>query len=507
MNGALRLRRLGIDTYRQPVVYIRADSPVCRSEGFEAQSRVVLQAEGRSVVATLNVVLGDLLHHDEVGVSEEAWRRLGVREGSAVTLSHARALDSFAAVRAKIHDQRLGPAEFGAIVEDIHAGRYADVHIASFITACAANPLDTFEIVALSRAMVRAGEVLRWDRGPVVDKHCVGGLPGNRTTPIVVAIVAAAGLVIPKTSSRAITSPAGTADTMEMLAPVNLELARMRRVVEREGGCVVWGGGITLSPVDDLLIRVERPLDLDHEGQLVASVLSKKLAAGSTHVLIDVPCGPSAKVRTDAAASRLGATLVGVGHELGLHVEVMRTDGRQPVGRGVGPALEARDVLAVLRNHPDAPADLRDRAALVAGRVLEMGGLVGTGEGVGLALALLADGRAGRKFEAICEAQGGARTPPSAPFTRPVTARRGGVVVAVDNRALARVGKLAGAPRAPAAGLVFDAPIGRRLEVGDTLYTIHAESRGELEYALAYAESHPDIVSVGNGEVLAAGKG
>ena len=153
-------------------------------------------------------------------------------------------------------------------------------------------------MLALTRAMVEAGDRLKWPAGTVVDKHCVGGLPGNRTTPIVVSIVAALGIMMPKTSSRAITSPAGTADTMETMAPVDLDIAAIRRVVEREGGCIVWGGAINLSPADDILIRVERALDIDSEGQMIASVLSKKIAAGSTHVVIDMPVGPTAKVRT-----------------------------------------------------------------------------------------------------------------------------------------------------------------------------------------------------------------
>src|SRR5690606_33271524 len=166
---------------------------------------------------------------------------------------------------------------------------------------------------------------------PVMDKHCVGGLPGNRTTPIVVAIVTACGLVMPKTSSRAITSPAGTADTMEVMAPVELNLTQMRRVVEQEGGCIAWGGSVSLSPADDVLIRVERALDLDSEGQMVASVLSKKVAAGSSHVLLDIPVGATAKVRSHAFGERLAEQLISTGTQLGLQVQTLLSDGSQPV--------------------------------------------------------------------------------------------------------------------------------------------------------------------------------
>jgi thymidine phosphorylase len=329
-----------------------------------------------------------------------------------------------------------------------------------------------------------------------VDKHCVGGLPGNRTTPIVVAVVAAQGLTIPKTSSRAITSPAGTADTMEMLAPVDLDIAAMRRVVEKESGCIVWGGAAGLSPADDILVRVERPLELDSEGQLVASVLSKKAAAGSTHVVVDVPVGPTAKVRSAEAAEFLKKRLEEVGRAVGLSVRVVLTDGAQPVGRGIGPALEARDVLAVLRGEPGAPPDLRGRALALAGMILELSQNVPRGMGVQQAELLLESGQAWRKFQAICEAQGGMRTPPRARHTQPVTAPRAGRVAAIDNRRLSRAAKLAGAPKAPASGVEFLAPLGTVVEKGQPLFVLHAAAHGELHYAEDYVRSQPDIVEL-----------
>ena len=492
----LRVRRLGIDTRQETVVYLRYDCVVCRSEGLEAQARVEVRNGERAIIATVSVVTTDLLAGGEAGLSEAAWLRLGVAEGDPVSIAHPPPLESLGFVRAKVYGRTLDEPAIRAIVGDLVAGRYSDIHLASLITACAATRLDRNEMVALTRAMVDSGQRLHWPGTPVVDKHSVGGLPGNRTTPIVVAIVAAFGLVMPKTSSRAITSPAGTADTMETLAPVTLDLATMRRVVEREGGCVAWGGALGLSPADDILIQVERPLDLDAEGQLVASVISKKVAAGSTHVVIDIPVGTTAKVRGLEAAATLGAHLVAVGRELGLHVDPLVTDGSQPVGRGIGPALEARDILAVLRGEPEAPADLRERALLLAGRVLELSPSVTAGTGAAHARAILADGRAWRKFQAICEAQGGLRQPPRAPYTRPVAAVRAGVVRTIDNRRLARIAKLAGAPHDPAAGLDLHVPVDAPVASGDPLFTVHAQSPGELDYALAFVGAHPDIVAV-----------
>ena len=495
-SGLLRLRRVGIDTYQEPVLYLHRDDPVCRSEGFEAQSRVEVALDGRSVVATLNVVAGDLVHLGEAGVSEAAWRALGGAEGVLVRLRHPAPLESLGHVRAKIYGRKLTAPALRSVIADVAAGLYSELQLAAFVTACAGDRLDADETVALTQAMLAAGERIDWGEGLVMDKHCVGGLPGNRTSMVVVPIVAACGLRMPKTSSRAITSPAGTADTMETLAPVALDLPEIRRVVERTGGCIVWGGSVRLSPADDILIRVERPLDLDSQGQLVASILSKKAAAGATHVVIDVPVGPTAKVRSAQAAHALGHQLRRTAQALGLQLRVVETDGSAPVGRGIGPALEARDVLAVLRGEAGAPADLRQRALLLAGELLEFGGVAGRGGGTRIAAEVLAHGRAWRKFQDICEAQGGLRELPRAPCTQPVGAARSGCVVAIDNRRLARIAKLAGAPQAPCAGLDLHVRGGDFVERGQPLFTVHAASPGELAYSLRYAQAQADTVHI-----------
>jgi thymidine phosphorylase len=492
----LNVKRLGIHTLQEAQVYMRKDCHVCRSEGLASHARVLVSHNGRSIIANLYHVTSDIVAVDEVGMSDSAWQSLGLNNTAKVTISHPPPLESLSAVRGKVYGKRLDYSALAHIISDIEAGRYSNIQLSAFITACAARVLDHNEICALTQAMVETGDRIAWNRKPIVDKHCVGGLPGNRTTPIIVAIVAACGLTIPKTSSRAITSPAGTADTMETLAPIDLDMAEMRRVVELEGGCIVWGGAARLSPTDDILIRVENVLDLDSEGQLVASILSKKIAAGATHLVLDLPVGPTAKVRTRESAEILSQSLNEVGAEFGLVVRTILTDGMQPVGRGIGPALEARNVLDVLQVKPNAPEDLRQRALLLAGHILELGGAAGPGEGVGLARTTLETGRAWAKFQRICEAQGGMRAPRIAPHRRAIAAPGAGLVTSLDNRRLAKVAKLAGAPDDNAAGLELHIKLGDAVAARQPLYTIHSESPGELAYALNYARANPGIVGI-----------
>lgn len=496
-ENSLRIKRLGVDTHHQPIAFMRRDCHVCRAEGFNSQSRIQLRLNGNSVIATLDIIGNDWLEQGEVGVSEATWKLLHATEGDAVSITHPPPLESLTHVRAKIFRRTLDHAAFHAIMRDITAGRFSDVQLAAFVTACTGDKLTLDEITDLTAAMVDVGERLQWPQSAIFDKHCVGGLPGNRTTPLVVAIVAANGLCIPKTSSRAITSPAGTADTMETLAPVTLDLATIRHVVEREGGCIAWGGFVNLSPADDILIRVERALEIDSEGQLVASVLSKKKAAGASHVLIDIPIGASAKVRSKEAGQALAEMLLTVGKRLGLQIRTHLSDGRQPVGNGIGPALEAKDIISVFRNALDAPADLREHALDLAGILLEMGNVAATGKGRIVAENTLNSGAAWRKFQAICEAQGGMREPPAATHTREICAIRDGYVQAIDNRVLSRLAKLAGAPASAAAGIQVIAKIGKWVQRGEPLFVLHAQTRGELDYALDYGQIHSDIYTLG----------
>lgn len=492
----LQARRIGVDTQHEAVVLMRKDCPVCRSEGFTAHTRVLLRAGERHVIATLYQVTSDLISPGEVALSESAWARLGLEDGAIVAVSHPDAVESMAHVRSRIHGQALPDTALRAVIADVVDGRYSDVELSSFVTACAARPLDDREILALTKAMVDVGDRLSWTSETVVDKHSVGGLPGNRTTPIIVPIVAALGLTMPKTSSRAITSPAGTADTMETLAPVELDIADIHRVVEREGGCIAWGGAVKLSPADDIIIRIERALDIDTEGQMIASVLSKKIAAGSTHLVLDLPVGPTAKVRSKKAADVLSAGLRTIATAFGIQTKIIVGDGRQPIGRSIGPALEAHDVLAVLQGRKGAPQDLRARAITLAGALLELAKAAPPGQGEGFAAQTLDDGRAWAKFQRICEAQGGMREPPVAKHRHPLLAERAGRVAEIDNRKIAKLAKLAGAPEAKAAGIELHVKLGSKVSAGEPLCTLHADASGELAYALHYASANRGFMRI-----------
>ncbi len=484
----LALRRVLIDSYHENVAYMHRECEVYRAEGFKALSKIEIRTNGHSILATLNVVDdASIVACGELGLSRAALEQLDANDGDEVTVGQAEPPASIGALHRKLEGERLRAEDFLAIIQDVAQHRYSKIELTAFVVACDRDELDREEVFFLTQAMINVGKHLNWNEPLVVDKHCIGGIPGNRTSMLIVPIVAAHGMLCPKTSSRAITSPAGTADTMEVLANVELPLDQLQAIVRTHRGCLAWGGTAHLSPADDVLISVERPLSLDSPGQMVASILSKKISAGSSHLVLDIPIGPTAKVRSMPEAQRLRRLFEYVARRMKLSLDVVITDGRQPIGNGIGPVLEARDVMQVLENDPRAPMDLRQKALRLAGRLIECDPDVRGGDGFAIARDILDSGRALAKMNDIIQAQGSNSFDHNQPelgvLTFEVCAPTAGVVTGIDNLQLARIAGLAGAPKVANAGVDLLCKLGDVVQAHDPLYRVHASFAADLEFA------------------------
>ncbi len=387
-------------------------------------------------------------------------------------------------------DQPAWQQLLGAVIDGTldEAGRNA------LLVACA-NDLDDDELACVARWRCTLMPRVGWGRTPVVDKHSLGGTAGSRVTMVVVPIVASHGLLIPKTSSRAITSAAGTADAMEVLARVDLTPTELRATVERAGGCIAWNGKLNHSILDETMHRLERQLGLDTRRWSVASILSKKWSAGSTHVVVDIPYMPHGKVATLEDARELAATFDRLGAQLGMTVRAYPSDGSAPIGRGIGPALEVRDVLRVLDCDPLAPADLRAKAVLFAARILALDPGVGdVRRGEIRALELLQSGAARQAMQAIIDAQGARPGPDATPLhSHPITTDQAGQVLAIDARRISAIARLAGAPTDAHAGVDLACSRGDTVRRGALLFHVQARQRDRLAEALAAAQADPGI--------------
>ena len=381
-----------MDCGREPIVFLNQNSYIVKKYGFSALSRVVVYNNTKKLNATLYLINNSLLENEEIGLSKKALSVLKPSENELFNIDYMENIPSFLDVRAKLRGVRFTEQGLFNIIKDIVEYKYNDMQTACLCAATEGNQLNNDEIYYLAKAMIDNGKRVKWNYDIVVDKHCIGGVPGNRTTMLTIPIVAAFGLKIPKTSSRAITSPSGTADTMEVLTNVDITTDKMKNIVDDVNGCMIWGGGVDLNPSDDIIIKVKKDLNFDSKGQMLASIVSKKVAAGSTHILIDIPYGPTAKCKDLETANELAKDFEELGNKLNVVIKITKTEGYQPIGNGVGPALEAKDVMMVLENNPKAPKDLIKKTLYVAGKVLEFSPNVKEGEGEKIAEEILKSG-------------------------------------------------------------------------------------------------------------------
>jgi AMP phosphorylase len=404
------------------------------------------------------------------------------------------------AVIKKILDKKpIVQEEYKMLVSDIVDENLSDVELSAFITASYIHGMTDDEVEWLTRAMIETGDTIEFDTHPIMDKHSIGGVPGNKISLLVVPIVAANGLLIPKTSSRAITGAGGTADLMEVLSPVEFSSDEVKEITEKVGGALVWGGATNIAPADDKLIRVEYPLSIDPYYQMLASIMAKKGAIGADNVVMDIPVGPGTKVPNVQEGQRLARDLINLGHRLGMNVECAITYGSSPIGRRVGPSLEVKEAMKVLESM-EGPNSLIEKSAGLAGILLEMGGAAPRDHGKELALETLRNGKALQKMKQIIEAQGGDPNIKSddiqvGQYTADIFASTDGYVMEFDNKWIIEIARLAGAPNDKGAGVAIHKKRGEQVKKGDSILTIYAEKELKLDNALTTAQrTNPIIV-------------
>ena len=479
-----RVKRIDVLHGSHEVLLNREDA---EELGLRTQDRVkVVRGKGKSLSAVVGIT-DTLVSKGEAGAFIKLWRDLNLDGSEKVYIVPTSRPASIDFVRKKIYGNAWSQEEINTIVDDIAFGNLSDIELAAYTTAVQINGMSMDEITWLTMAMVRTGETLDWEIAPILDVHSIGGVPGNKYAPITVSIVAANGLTIPKTSSRAISSAAGTADIMEVVCNVEHDAQSIKRIAQRVGGALVWGGGMNLAPADDAIIRVEYPLSLDPPGQVLASVMAKKKAVGAEYCVIDIPMGEGAKISTSEEARRLARDFIILGERIGVTTRCAITYGGQPVGRAVGPALEIREVLSVLEGAKE-PNSIIEKALSLSGILLELGGLARPDRGIELAKKTLESGKALKKFKEIIDAQGGnpdikADDIMLGKYTYDLPSPKDGYIEAINNRAIIKIARSAGSPRDKGAGIMLKFKKGECTEKGDPLLTIYADKKRKLDDA------------------------
>lgn len=402
------------------------------------------------------------------------------------------------AIRKKLIGKQLSYEEIYAIMQAISNKKLGDVLTTYFAASGYSKGFSDKEIYFLTKAMVETGEKLHF-KGIVADKHSIGGVPGTRTTMIVVPILASAGFTIPKSSSRAITTPGGTADDMEVLAKVEFSKDEIYKIIEKTNGCIVWGGSFNIAPADDEIIKVEEPLLFESFDKVLVSIMAKKIAFGATHLVIDLPMGEMVKVNSlkDAEALKKKFEMLARKFHIKIKVLIHRTD--EPIGRGIGPVLETRAAIRVLQQKENRPIDLEIRSLHLAGNLLDLCLQDSSktlqdqvkknfGNPIGWATHILQSGQAWEKMQEIIKAQNGKPNIDSedllpGKFSLTVKAKKAGVVKNINSKEATIIAKILGAPKDKGAGIYLEKKIGEKVKIDDHLYTIYTQNEYNLKEA------------------------
>ncbi len=451
------------------------------------EDRMKIVSRKKTITAKVNVT-DTLIEKGEIGLFNNTYKILELDEGEKVQLRVTSKPESVDFIRKKLEGKELDEKELRIIVNDIVDHSISDIELSAYVTACYTRGMSIDETEKLTQAMIDTGEIQKFDRGPVLDFHSIGGLPGNKITLLIVPMVAAADLLIPKTCSRAISSACGTADILETIANVTLSLEDIKRIGEKVGGVIAWGGAVNIAPADDLIIQAEYPLSIDPYPQVIASIMSKKKAGGAEYLLLDIPMGPGTKVEEEDMARKYAADFVEIGRRLGMKVECAITFGGQPIGSGIGPALEVKEALMALEGKK-VRSSLTEKATALAGTIIEAGGAAHRGEGKAKARELLESGLALAKFKEIISEQGGDKnitsdTVPMGQFTYEEKADEEGYIEAIDNKGIVKIVRAAGAPKDKGAGIWLCRKKGEKVEKGEPIFTIYSDSKRKLKEAI-----------------------
>lgn len=466
--------------------------------GLHPGDRVLIKTKAKKpkkISAIVNTV-EKKIKEEEISVSQEIKKRISLREGQKILVEFLLPPKSAEYIKRKLIGEKLSYSQIKEIIKDIVENNLSEPEVSVFVSAMYKNGMTFEETISLINAILYSGKTLNFRKKLVVDKHCIGGIAGNRTTPIVVSICAAAGLTFPKTSSRAITSAAGTADTVEVLTRVGFSMEELKKIVKKTNACLAWGGSVGMVPADSKIIKIEKMLKLDPPAQLLASIMSKKLASGSKYILIDIPYGKDAKV-TKKKGNILKKKFEQLAKHFGVKMKVVLTHATEPIGRGVGPALEIRDCMNVLNQLKEGPKDLEEKALFLAGEIFEMTNISKKGQGKKKAEDMLYSGLAWKKFKEIIAAQGGKiKEIHESKIKKDIVAKKNGKVKKIDNHLINYLARVLGCPQDKYAGVYIHHHVGEKIKKGESIITIYAESKNRLNEGLAFLKENQNIFRI-----------
>lgn len=481
----LKIKKLDIETGQSNIVLLNVEEAI--RYGIKAGDKVRISWQDQSIIAEANTSQ-TRVRPGQIGLYKDIWENIKILPNTIAEIEFLERAQSIQAIKKRLLGKKLNYKDFYQIFSDISNGILTRTETTYFVASSFIRDYSDEELYFMTKAMAETGEMLKFPHKMIVDKHSVGGLAGNRTTMVAIPILASLGLTIPKNSSRAITSPAGTADTMEVLAPVSFSAKEIQAIVKKTGGCLVWGGGLNLAPADDKILQVSYPLSMEPYDKMLVSIMAKKVASGVTHLVIDMPVGATTKIPNMKIAKELERKFKYIARKFNIKIKVIMIQTEDPIGMGVGPALEARDVLRVLQQKDNYPADLANKSIHLAGELLELAGKAKKGHGSTMAWKALESGAAWKKMQEIIKAQGGKYDiDPNdivlGAHKKYYNSDKSGCITFTDNKAINTVARILGAPKDQLAGVYLNKEYNDHVKKGERLFTLYARTKERIKLA------------------------
>jgi len=482
----LKVKKLNIEDGNMMMVMI--NEAYALANGLTSTDKINIYHDKKEFVA--DVVLSPDFPSDSIGVFSDVWKKFKLKDDDIVKISYVEANPKAVdAIRRKLLGKKINEEDTKLIISEIANGKLSDIQITYYVSSSFFYKPSNEELYFTAKAMAETGETFKFDSEIVADKHCMGGVPGNETTMIIVPIIASLGITIPKSFSKAITSPAATGECVKTLMDIEFNKEEIYKLVKKTNSCLIWGGGLSLAPADDRIIKVSYPISMEPHSKAVISIMAKKAAMGITHCVIDIPMGKTAKVHSMEDALELKKKFEYVGKRFGMKMKVEITDAKQPIGAGIGPTLQTREVLRVLEQHPKRPIDLENKALYLASKLVELTGYAKKSDSLRIVTEQLRLGNALKKMKEIIKAQGGdpkigCEEIRLGSVKYDFKAASDGIVKNIDMKFLNTIVRTLGCPIEETAGIYLHKKLNDFVEKGDKIFTMYTESENRLKDAL-----------------------